>query len=243
MKITAFVTRPILGLFSLALFLGAFSIASPLASATVPDSACNQTANVSACKQKFKDCDKQSNPDLCKNEYLNTAAQLQNQPPPPESECNSASDPSACKKAYEQCGNGNDASTVNCKQRAVGQALLSQVGGQGVDHSGCTGNGCGHQCGASNQNPYTPAIDIGCKGQGNPIADAAFAFIRFASDGVGLVVIGSIIYGGIQYTGSRGDPQSTAMAINRIRSSVFALLIFIFAYAILNYLVPGLVLK
>jgi hypothetical protein len=83
------------------------------------------------------------------------------------------------------------------------------------------------------------AIKIGCKGKGNPIADAAFAIIRILSDGVGLVIIGSIVYGGIQYTGSRGDPQSTAMAVNRIRSSLFALLLYIFGYAILNYLIPA----
>lgn len=83
------------------------------------------------------------------------------------------------------------------------------------------------------------AIKIGCKGKGNPIADATFAIIRILSDGVGLVVIGSIVYGGIQYTGSRGDPQSTALAVNRIRSSLFALLLYIFGYAILNYIIPA----
>lgn len=83
------------------------------------------------------------------------------------------------------------------------------------------------------------SIKIGCKGQGNPIADAAFAVIRILSNGVGIVIVASLVYAGIQYTGSRGDPQSTAMAVNRIRSSVFALLLFIFGYAILNYLIPA----
>jgi hypothetical protein len=100
---------------------------------------------------------------------------------------------------------------------------------------------CGHQCGKGDD-AYTPAIDLGCKGQGNPILDMTFGIIHFLSDGVGLVVIGSIIVGGIQYTGSRGDPQSTAMAVNRIRSSVFALILFIFAYAIINYIIPGFAL-
>jgi hypothetical protein len=87
------------------------------------------------------------------------------------------------------------------------------------------------------------SFDIGCKQEGNPIADATFAIIRFLSDGVGLVVIGSIIYGGIQYSASRGDPQAAAAAIGRIRSSLIALLIFVFAYAILNYIIPGSVLQ
>lgn len=101
-----------------------------------------------------------------------------------------------------------------------------------------------HQCGdPSSDNAYTPSIDIGCKGIGNPIMDALFGIIHFLSLGVGLVVIGSIIVGGIQYTASRGEPQATALAINRIRASLFALIIYIFAYAALNYIIPGWVLK
>ncbi|HTB48581.1 MAG TPA: hypothetical protein VK712_00700 [Verrucomicrobiae bacterium] len=83
------------------------------------------------------------------------------------------------------------------------------------------------------------SIDIGCKGEGNPIADATFAIIRILSDGVGLVIVGSIVVGGIQYSASRGDPQATALAIGRIRSTLIALLIYIFGYAILNYIIPA----
>jgi hypothetical protein len=103
---------------------------------------------------------------------------------------------------------------------------------QGTDRTGKT-------CGGPDSNYYTPSIDIGCRGRGNPIADALFGIIRFLSAGVGLVIVGSIIVGGIQYTGSRGEPQATAMAVNRIRSSLYALLIYIFAFAILNYLIPA----
>jgi hypothetical protein len=94
-------------------------------------------------------------------------------------------------------------------------------------------------CGQSPNPVYTPSINIGCKGVGNPITDATFAIIRVLSDGVGLVVIGSIIVGGIQYTASRGDPQATTHAIGRIRSALVALLIYIFGYAILNYIIPA----
>lgn len=95
-----------------------------------------------------------------------------------------------------------------------------------------------HYCGSGDSKIYT-SINFGCKGEGNAIVDMLFAIIRVLSNGVGLVLIGSLIYGGIQYTGSRGDPQSTAMAVNRIRSVVLALIIFIFGYAMLNYLIPG----
>ncbi len=126
-----------------------------------------------------------------------------------------------------------------CDDRSGGGGGL---GGQQVaDDSGAYK--AGRTCGGREYDYYNPSIDIGCQGKGNPIADALFGFIRFLSAGVGLIIIGSIIMGGIQYTGSRGEPQATAMAINRIRSSVFALFLFIFAYAILNYLVPGAILK
>ena len=99
----------------------------------------------------------------------------------------------------------------------------------------------GTQCG--DQNTVTTSIDIGCTGKGNPIADMTFGIIRFLSAGVGIVVVASIIVGGIQYTTSAGDPQKTAAATKRIRESLIGLLVFIFAYAILNYIIPGAVLK
>ena len=70
-----------------------------------------------------------------------------------------------------------------------------------------------------------------------------FAIIRFLSNGVGLFLIGSLVVGGIQYTTSRDDPQGVAAAQNRIRGVLVSLLLYIFAYALLNYLVPGAVLK
>lgn len=99
-----------------------------------------------------------------------------------------------------------------------------------------------YQCGDDGSTVYV-SIDLGCKGKGNSIADLLFGIIRFLSIGVGLVIVGSMVYAGIQYTTSRGDPQATAKAIGRIRANVIALLIFAFAYAILNYVIPGQVLK
>jgi len=83
------------------------------------------------------------------------------------------------------------------------------------------------------------AINIGCQGKGNAIADALFAIIRVLSEGVGLVVVGSIVWAGIQYSTSQGNPQATASAVNRIRASIFALLLYIFGFWLLNYLIPG----
>lgn len=101
-----------------------------------------------------------------------------------------------------------------------------------------------YYCGGEGGNPRVQtSIDIGCAGEGNPIMDMTFAIIKDLTVGVGVVVIASLVWAGIQFSSSRGDPQATASAIKRIRSNVFALLLFFFAYAILNYVVPGAILK
>lgn len=102
------------------------------------------------------------------------------------------------------------------------------------------GTTCG---GGAGQPTVKTTIDLGCQAKGNPIMDMLFAIVRVLSDGVGLVIIGSIIWGGIQYSSSRGDPQSSAKAISRLQATVIALIIYIFGYAILNYLIPGAFLR
>jgi hypothetical protein len=95
-------------------------------------------------------------------------------------------------------------------------------------------------CGdSSNGGPVQTSIDLGCKVKGNPILDMSFAVIRLLSDGVGIAVVLSVVVAGVQFTAARNDPQNVASATNRIRASLIALLIFIFAYAILNYIIPG----
>ena len=63
--------------------------------------------------------------------------------------------------------------------------------------------------------------------------------INLLSGMVALVVIGSIIAGGIQYSASAGDPQKTAKAKARITNSILAFLAYIFLYAFLQFIIPG----
>ncbi len=111
--------------------------------------------------------------------------------------------------ADSQCGSGKDAITTSI-------------------NFGCNGAVC----------PTSPSAPY-CTSSHNAMIDLTFAIIRFLSDGVGLIIIASVIIAGIQYTFSRGEPQSIANASKRIQSSVTALLIFIFAYALLNYIIPN----
>lgn len=111
-----------------------------------------------------------------------------------------------------------------------------------------------HVCG-SGKDAIKMSIGIGCKGDNchknatfcggdnSAAMDATFAIIKFLSNGAGLILVGSLVYAGIQYSLTRGDPQAVAAAQMRIRSVVGSLLLFIFAYALLNYLIPGTLLK
>lgn len=102
------------------------------------------------------------------------------------------------------------------------------------------GNFAANVCG---KNGMKTTIDIGCKGKGNPIVDLLFAIIRFLVVGATVVITGSLVVAGIQYTSSGGSPEAISKAKKRITSSITALFILIFGYAILNYLIPVAILK
>jgi hypothetical protein len=59
------------------------------------------------------------------------------------------------------------------------------------------------------------------------------------SFGVGIVVVALIIVGGIQYITSGGVPQRIEAARKRIINAITALVLFIFMYALLQWLIPG----
>jgi hypothetical protein len=95
-----------------------------------------------------------------------------------------------------------------------------------------------YHCGGGEGAVYT-SIDIGCAGKGNALFDMAFAIIRLLSAGVGIIIVISTVVAGIQYTTSAGDPNAVQAAIQRLANNVIALLIFIFGYAILNFIIPA----
>ncbi len=95
-----------------------------------------------------------------------------------------------------------------------------------------------YTCGSGNDEVKV-SINFGCKGQGNAVTDASFAVIRVLTAGVGLAIIFSFVLAGVEYTTSRGDPNGTAKAIGRIRNAFFALMIYIFSAAFLNFVLPS----
>lgn len=64
-------------------------------------------------------------------------------------------------------------------------------------------------------------------------------FINVLSGIAGIVIVASIIIGGIQYSAAGPDPQKVSAAKARIRNAIIALVFFLFGVAILNFLVPG----
>lgn len=73
----------------------------------------------------------------------------------------------------------------------------------------------------------------------NPIVKDLNQAITFLSAVVGIVVVGTIILGGIQYTMAGDNPQALSEAKQRITNGLIALLAFLFMYAFLQWLVPG----
>lgn len=56
---------------------------------------------------------------------------------------------------------------------------------------------------------------------------------------VGVAAVGMIIFGGIEFSSSGGDPQKVASAKNHITNAIIALVAFLFLFAFLNFIIPG----
>lgn len=55
----------------------------------------------------------------------------------------------------------------------------------------------------------------------------------------GLVIVGTLIWGGILYSSAGSDPSKVQAAKNKVVAGISALLLLIFGYAIVQWLVPG----
>jgi hypothetical protein len=63
--------------------------------------------------------------------------------------------------------------------------------------------------------------------------------LQFLAAGVGLAVAGGIIFGGYLYITARANAGQVEKAKTVIINSVVGLLLFVFMYAILQFLIPG----
>ena len=73
----------------------------------------------------------------------------------------------------------------------------------------------------------------------NKIVEDLNGIIDFLSAGVAIVVIGSIILGGIQYSMAGGSPDAVSKAKHRITNALLAFVAFLFIFAFLQWIIPG----
>ncbi|MGI9027276.1 MAG: hypothetical protein ACR2FM_00295 [Candidatus Saccharimonadales bacterium] len=103
----------------------------------------------------------------------------------------------------------------------------------------------GGQCGNSQAGGEVKTrFNFGCIGNDGPanmgaIEDMTYAFIRFLSYGVGIIIVFSIIMSGIQYSASEGNAEATQAAKGRIQNAVVGLFFYLFSFALVQFLVPG----
>lgn len=136
-------------------------------------------------------------------------------------------------------GNGSTGSTGNGGNGSTGST------GNGGNNGGCTlSNGqcasCyGNNCVDCSKTACTDSAIECSQGNCDLINTYINPAIKVLSIIVGIVVVLSIILGGVQYSTSEGDPQKAANAKSRITKTVLALVAYLFLYAFLQFLIPG----
>lgn len=191
----------------------------------------NDIENSSKCKREYRDCNSKHRNNSQKRDQCKEKAIRDNKKP--------------------QGGGG-----LGCQMEAGTNQCRPSGGGGGGGGGNTEDQGIGktgdYICGTfenDSKNVHTK-FDFGClgtqhakngKGPKNisPILDLTYAFVRFLSVGVGIVLAAAIIISGIQYSMSEGNAETTQRAKARIRSAVLGLAIYIFAFSMLQYLVPG----
>ena len=147
-------------------------------------------------------------------------------------------------KTYIRSKNGIAVGILLLAVTVFGMSVMTNTASAAVHPIGAKGT---YTCG-SGKNTVGTSINFGCQGDKcktsnkdgcSALIDATFAIIRFLSAGVGIIIIGSVIWAGIQYSMAGDDPNGVSKAKDRIKNSAYALLMYIFAYAILNYIIPG----
>ena len=130
--------------------------------------------------------------------------------------------------------------------------LLSFIGFilPSTTHAATGDTPCGDACStAGGPSGNTASTDTECSNssdQGinnclkhNQIVTDLNTIVAFLSAGVGLVVIGVIILGGVQYSMAGDNAQALQAARQRITNGLIALFTFLFIFAFLQWLIPG----
>lgn len=148
----------------------------------------------------------------------------------------------ACNVGWEQGKEDKPANTASGRLGEDGEFICGTLEDKGA---------------SSDRNVHTK-FDFGCLGTAyakspgsfptnsvniSPIMDFALAIVRFLSIGVGIAITIALIMSGIQYSASEGNAEASTKAKKRVESAITGLVIYIFAFSLLQFLIPGGVFK
>lgn len=86
-------------------------------------------------------------------------------------------------------------------------------------------------------------IDKGSNIENNVIVVWISMIIKFLTFGVGVGATAGVVYGGFLYLSARGNAGQIQKAVKTIINSLIAVTVYALAFAIINFLVPGGVLR
>lgn len=171
--------------------------------------------------------------------------------------CQSKKQPQICQQRLkDECASKTGDKKQSCEQTVADRFTENTtLNTTGLDGKGKTRFQCGKNDlngdGSTSGDKETKGVvktkfNFGCVGDKykggdtlNPIIDVMYAIIKFLTVGVGLVMVASIIWAGIQYSSSQGNPEQTQAAKNRIQNAIIGLVLYLFIFALVQYLVPG----
>ena len=129
-------------------------------------------------------------------------------------------------------GGGDDSASTTTDDGPSGEGSGAEpVEPPGPEHINCDDAGV---------NCTDPAAAESCNNDGcDLIGRYVNPAITVLSAMVVVAAIASIIYGGIQYTMSSGDPQKVSEAKDRITKTLIAFIMYLFLFSFLQFIIPG----
>lgn len=139
---------------------------------------------------------------------------------------------------------------VKIEEAKLGSTRCDNLAAEAKKNIKQTGTNTGSQTGGNDQDLNTDALTNtsrtqlrNCRGTDclnkNPLVILTKLVVNVLSALVAVVVIGVIIFAGIQYTSSGGDPNRAAQAKKRITNAIIALVAYMFLFTIFEYFIPG----
>lgn len=86
-------------------------------------------------------------------------------------------------------------------------------------------------------------IDKGTGFEDNVIIVWLSSIIKFLTVGVGLGATAGVVYGGITYLTAQGNSSKTQKGVAIIMNAIIAIGVYALSFALINYLIPGGVLR